>query len=137
MTKSRKWVPYAFILPAFLIHFLVVMAPSLSTFVMSLYDWNGMGEGEFIGLKNFVEELEEKMPSNITVETFSSTGTQVSFSMRLANKSEAANTLIQLRSFESLLLVNTTGIDEAEDGTVTMSVTCTYINPAPLDVGAN
>lgn len=55
MTKSRKWVPYAFILPAFLIHFLVVMAPSLSTFVMSLYDWNGMGEGEFIGLKNFVE----------------------------------------------------------------------------------
>ena len=89
------------------------------------------------GLKNFVEELEEKMPSNITVETFSSTGTQVSFSMRLANKSEAANTLIQLRSFESLLLVNTTGIDEAEDGTVTMSVTCTYINPAPLDVGAN
>lgn len=55
MIKSRKWVPYAFILPAFLIHFLVVMAPSLSTFVMSLFDWNGMGKGEFIGLQNFVE----------------------------------------------------------------------------------
>lgn len=55
MIKSRKWVPYAFILPAFLIHFLVVMVPSLSTFVMSLFDWNGMGEGEFIGLQNFVE----------------------------------------------------------------------------------
>lgn len=55
MTKSKRWVPYAFILPAFIIHFLVVMAPSLSTFVMSLYDWNGMGQGVFIGLQNFKE----------------------------------------------------------------------------------
>ncbi len=35
------------------------------------------------GLKTFIEELEEKMPSDITVENFSSTGTQVSFSMRV------------------------------------------------------
>lgn len=84
-------------------------------------------------LEAFIQEMEEKMPSSITVETFSSTGSQVSFSMRVASKSEAANTLIQLRTFDSLSSVTTTGIDEGEDGTVTMSVTCTYRNPALLD----
>lgn len=88
------------------------------------------------GLKNFIEELEEKMPSDITVESFSSTGTQVSFSMRVTSKSAAANTIMQLRTFESLATVTTTGIDEAEDGTVSMSVACTYADPAPLDSSA-
>lgn len=85
------------------------------------------------GLKNFIEELEEKMPSDITVENFSSTGTQVSFSMRVGSKSAAANTIMQLRTFESLSTVTTTGIDEAEDGTVSLSVLCTYSDPASLD----
>ena len=85
------------------------------------------------GLKTFIEELEEKMPSDITVENFSSTGTQVSFSMRVTSKSAAANTIMQLRTFESLSTVTTTGIDEAEDGTVSLSVLCTYSDPAPLD----
>lgn len=88
------------------------------------------------GLKNFIEEMEEKMPSDITVESFSSSGTQVSFSMRVTSKSAAANTLMQLRTFESLATVTTTGIDESEDGTVSMSVLCTYTNPAPLDAAA-
>ena len=85
------------------------------------------------GLKTFIEELEEKMPSDITVENFSSTGTQVSFSMRVGSKSAAANTIMQLRTFESLSTVTTTGIDEAEDGIVSLSVLCTYSDPAPLD----
>ena len=85
------------------------------------------------GLKTFLEEMEQKMPSDITVETFSSTGTEVSFSMRVSGKSAAANTLMQLRTFESLKTVTTTGLDEAEDGTVSMSVICTYAEPALLD----
>lgn len=85
------------------------------------------------GLVEFIEEMEEKMPSDIRVESFSSTGTEVSFTMRLSGKSEAANTLIQLRTFESLVTVNTTGMTEDEDGTVTMSVTCAYRNPALAD----
>lgn len=48
-------VPYFFILPAFFIHVCIVAIPSLSTFVMSLYDWNGLGNGKFIGLDNFIE----------------------------------------------------------------------------------
>lgn len=84
-------------------------------------------------LVEFINEMEKKMPSAIVVETFSSTGTEVNFSMKVGSKSEAAETIIQLRSFESLSDVTTTGIDEGEDGTVSMTVTCTYAEPAPLD----
>ncbi|MDO5136139.1 MAG: pilus assembly protein PilM [Eubacteriales bacterium] len=86
------------------------------------------------GLVGFIEEMEEKMPASITVDTFTSTGTEVSFSMRLASKAEAANALIQLRSFESLEEVKTSGITESEeDGTISLSVHCTYKTPALLD----
>ena len=85
------------------------------------------------GLRTFLEEMEKKMPSDITVETFSSDGTQVSFSMRVSSKSAAANTLMQLRTFESLATVTTTGLSEDDDGTVSMSVICTYAQPAEID----
>lgn len=56
MTKKKtQMAAYFFILPAFIIHMCVIMIPSLSTFVMSLYDWNGLGNAKFIGLGNFVE----------------------------------------------------------------------------------
>lgn len=84
-------------------------------------------------LKSFLEEMEQKMPSDITIENFSSTGTGVSFSMRVTGKPEAADTLMQLRTFESLATVTTTGIDQSDDGTVTMTVTCTYGTPAAID----
>ncbi len=58
-TKKRNMVPYFFILPAFLIHVCIVAIPSLSTFVMSLYDWNGLGNGKFIGLDNFIEIFQD------------------------------------------------------------------------------
>ncbi len=88
------------------------------------------------GLKDFIEEMEQKMPSDITIDNFNSTGSQVSFSMRVTSKSAAANTLMQLRTFDSLATVTTTGIDQGEDGTVSMSVACTYADPAPLDTSA-
>ena len=84
-------------------------------------------------LKSFLEEMEQKMPSDITIENFSSTGTEVSFSMRVTGKPEAADTLMQLRTFESLATVTTTGIDQSDDGTVTMTVTCTYEKSAAAD----
>lgn len=54
-TKKKNLVPYLFIIPAFIIHVCVVTGPALSTLVMSLFDWNGMGAAKFIGLKNFIE----------------------------------------------------------------------------------
>lgn len=53
--KSKKIVPLLFVLPAFLIHLLVITLPSASTIYLSLYEWSGIGKGKFIGLQNFVE----------------------------------------------------------------------------------
>jgi ABC-type sugar transport system permease subunit len=64
MLKKRKksqMVAYLFILPAFIIHMCVVTAPSLSTLVMALFDWNGMGNAKFIGLGNFREILGDRL----------------------------------------------------------------------------
>lgn len=53
--KKSHLVAYWFILPAFVIHCCIVTLPSLSTLVMSLFDWNGLGKAKFIGFQNFVE----------------------------------------------------------------------------------
>ena len=53
--KALKVIPYLFILPAFLFHITLVAGPSLSTLVMSLFEWNGIGGGRFIGFENFVQ----------------------------------------------------------------------------------
>lgn len=85
-------------------------------------------------LRDFLEEMEQKMPSDMTVESFTSTGTGVIFTLRTSGKSEAATVLIQLRTFESLATVTTTGLDEDENGNVAMTVSCTYSEPAGLDL---
>ncbi len=47
--------PYLFILPAFLLHFIVVTVPALSSLRMSLYDWNMIGFKEYIGFANYAK----------------------------------------------------------------------------------
>lgn len=55
---ARRWlVPWLFALPALLIHVLVVAGPSLVTFAMSLFDWNGLTIRSFVGLNNFAYVL--------------------------------------------------------------------------------
>ena len=53
--KPFRYTPYLFVVPALIVHMCLVAVPSLSTLVMSLYDWNGLGGAEYIGLANFVE----------------------------------------------------------------------------------
>lgn len=79
-----------------------------------------------------LQELEQKMPSTLVIDSFSSTGTGVSFAVEVANKKEAANTLMQLRKFESLTSVTTTGTSEDDSGIVTMSVSANYAQPAAM-----
>ena len=59
--KKIHLTPYLFILPAFVIHLALVTLPSLSTLVMSLYEWNGLGAAKFIGLDNFKEIAADPM----------------------------------------------------------------------------
>lgn len=91
-------------------------------------------------LYEFIEELEQKMPTNIQMLNFATDGTTVTLSATVNSKVEAAELFIQLRTFASLAEVDSSGITEtiAEDGTkkVTLTVNCTYAQPAALDAAA-
>lgn len=88
-------------------------------------------------LRAFLEEMEQKMPSSVVLGSFTATGTDVTFQLYAADKEEAAQALIQMRTFESLDTVSTSGLEKMENGEVTMTVVCTYAEPAALDRGSN
>lgn len=45
---------YAFLLPALIIYLSVIIAPTIYSFVLSLYRWKGVGTKKFVGLHNYV-----------------------------------------------------------------------------------
>ncbi len=83
---------------------------------------------------DFLEELEQKMPTDAFISTIAAGDESVVISFTAADKRTAAKILLQLRQFNTVFDANTTAIaeDTAADGTgfVTFSVTCQY---APLD----
>lgn len=52
-----RLVPVVFCLPAFVLLAAVIGIPSMTTLVMSLFNWDGLGTREFVGLRNFYEVL--------------------------------------------------------------------------------
>jgi type IV pilus assembly protein PilM len=78
----------------------------------------------------FIEELEQKMPSNINVTSFTSGTENVTMNINVASKQEMANVVQQLRTFDSLSAVAvgaaSDNVDEEGVHTVTFSVSCTY-----------
>ena len=48
-----------FILPAFLIHVIVIVIPALSMIYYAFTKWNGLSEPVFIGLDNFKRMLKD------------------------------------------------------------------------------
>ena len=94
-----------------------------------MYDYTNTPNESLVA---FLQELEQKMPSTLVIQSFTSTGEGVSFSFEAANKKEAANTLMQLRKFTSLTSVATTGTTEDESGIVTMAVTAVYTQPSAM-----
>ncbi len=83
---------------------------------------------------DFLEELEQKMPTDAFISTIAAGDESVVISFTAADKRTAAKILLQLRQFNTVFDANTTAIveDTSADGTgfVTFSVTCQY---APLD----
>ncbi|MFR6333626.1 MAG: carbohydrate ABC transporter permease [Eisenbergiella sp.] len=45
---------YLFLLPAFVIFSSVVIIPTLYSFYLSFFSWNGIGEKKFVALKNYI-----------------------------------------------------------------------------------
>lgn len=56
-SRRRRWrrraAPWLFILPAVLLHVVVIGGPSVVTFFLSLTSWNGFTFGTFVGLENY------------------------------------------------------------------------------------
>ncbi|GHO73917.1 sugar-binding protein [Ktedonobacter sp. SOSP1-85] len=57
--RKRKLLAWAFMLPFFLVNFVVVLGPSLSTFYYAFTDWSGIGVAHFVGLANFEHLLHD------------------------------------------------------------------------------
>ena len=84
----------------------------------------------------FIEELEMKLPSDLLVLNFTATPTGVTMSIECGSKEIAAKTLMQLRTFESVDIVSSTGlndatvigeeVEESEEHPVTFTVDCVY-----------
>jgi len=50
---QKNVLPWLFILPVSIVHFVVVVYPVAQGFYFSFTEWSGIGEAEFIGLGNF------------------------------------------------------------------------------------
>lgn len=55
MKKKSDKLGYLFILPAFIIYVSVIIIPTIDSFRISMFRWNGIGEMEFIGLQNYTD----------------------------------------------------------------------------------
>lgn len=83
------------------------------------------------GLHSFMEELEQKLPSDAVVTAFTSDGATVTMGFTAGSKEDAENIINCLRSFDSVATISVTAINEATDETSglkteTFTVTCTY-----------
>lgn len=54
MGKNHQFISYLFILPAFLLVFILLLIPVVQTIYYGFFDWDGLKEPVFIGLKNYV-----------------------------------------------------------------------------------
>jgi cellobiose transport system permease protein len=55
----ERLAPYAYVAPFFVLFLIFGLFPLLFTFYVALFDWNPIGEREFVGLANFTELLDD------------------------------------------------------------------------------
>ena len=79
---------------------------------------------------DLIAEMEKKLPSDLIVSNMSVADSMITLSLTCSSKESAADTLIQLRNFDTVENVECSGIteDQSETGvkTVSFSVTVTY-----------
>jgi type IV pilus assembly protein PilN len=81
-------------------------------------------------LRQFIDELEKKMPSEINILSANCTKTGINMNITVQSKTAAAKTIQQLRSFDSIsdIVVGQISelVDESGNRSVSFSVGCTY-----------
>ena len=115
-------------------------------YVQTQADYNYMTEvyaktdNENRKLYDTIAELEEKLPSDVVVDALTVNLTNISISMSVSTKEEAAATIVNLRTFDNFSDVQVTSITEDKDEetgatAVTFTAVCVYgTNPALLEV---
>ena len=58
--QPNKRVPWLFLAPHLSLFSVFMMGPVVAIFVLSLYDWNLLGNHRFIGFSNFAEMFEDR-----------------------------------------------------------------------------
>ena len=53
MTARGRWIGWLYVLPALVMYALFVLWPLLTGVEYSLYDWNGISTGRWVGLENY------------------------------------------------------------------------------------
>lgn len=69
-TLPERFAPYVYIAPFFLIFAVFGLIPLLFTFVVSLFDWNPIGQQTFIGFNNFTRLAADPRFWNAMLNTF-------------------------------------------------------------------
>ena len=57
--SQRRLAPWLFLAPGVLIFLLYVIFPILQSIWISFYDWDGLGEARWIGVRNYVDLLDD------------------------------------------------------------------------------
>ena len=57
----RKFIPYLFLIPLFLLLGIFKFYPTVSAIFRSLYEWNGGTQMKFIGIANYVRMLQDEI----------------------------------------------------------------------------
>ncbi len=91
----------------------------------------GMTEFQNDNLSAFFEELEEKLPSNVNVLSFSATEASVSINMNVSSKEAVALVIQEFREFACLDTITVTSLAEEVDelglqSVVNFTIDCTY-----------
>lgn len=98
-----------------------------------IQELNDMTKTPADALLTFFGEMEEKMPSDILVSGMNAGPEGISMNITVANKLEAAEVLIQLRTFSTVKSVSTAGTetDDNESGAsgVRLTVDCEFAVP--------
>ncbi len=81
-------------------------------------------------LLDFLAEMERKLPSDVSIQTFSAVLDSVTMTMNVSSKEEMANAIQELRNFDSVGDVTITGATDTTDAegvpVVTFTITCIY-----------
>ncbi|SCE67404.1 carbohydrate ABC transporter membrane protein 1, CUT1 family [Micromonospora coriariae] len=55
--RGARWVPLAYVLPAFAVYAAFLLYPLIRSAQLSMYEWDGLTLGTFVGFQNYAEVL--------------------------------------------------------------------------------